>query len=509
MNESLHVVWFKRDLRIRDHRALAAAARLGPVLPLYVVETEYWRQPDVSARHWAFARESLEQLRVDLGELGQPLVVRQGDVIAILDRIHRKHTIGGLHSHEETGNAWTFERDRNVAAWCRRQGIPWHEQRQHGVIRGLKQRNGWSGRWDRFMAEQLTPRPAALPPLPGIDPGRFPEARELGLTDDGCTERQTGGSRSAHDLLASFLAERGRSYRRAMSSPVSAWTECSRLSPHLAWGTISIREVSQRSQREQQRLRSRPVADRTAWRESLESFDGRLHWHCHFMQKLEREPELEFKNLHPAYDGLRQSDDARLAAWQQGETGLPFVDACMRSLQATGWLNFRMRAMLMSFASYHLWLDWKKPGEHLARLFTDYEPGIHWPQVQMQSGTTGINTPRIYNPVKQGYDQDPHGVFVRRWLPELDDVPDEFVHEPWRWESSREPLGDRYPRPVVNHLAAAHAAKQAIWGVRKGREFRQLADRVQDRHGSRRSGGRRLNRNRQLPLSIDAKDIQR
>ena len=103
----------------------------------------------------------------------------------------------------------------------------------------------------------------------------------------------------------------------------------------------------------------------------------------------------------------------RLAAWEAGETGLPFVDACMRYLRATGWLNFRMRSMLVAVASYHLWLDWRATGPHLARQFTDYEPGIHWPQVQMQSGTTGMNTVRIYNPVKQGRDQDPAGVFTR------------------------------------------------------------------------------------------------
>ena len=144
--------------------------------------------------------------------------------------------------------------------------------------------------------------------------------------------------------------------------------------------------------------------------------------------------------------------------------------------------------MLVAVSSYHLWLDWRRPGEHLARLFTDYEPGIHWPQMQMQSGTTGINTVRIYNPVKQGHDHDPDGVFIRRWVPELADVPDAFIHEPWTWEAAGQVLGKAYPFPVVDHLAAAQQARQKVWAVRRGPDYRQAANAIQDKHGSRKSG---------------------
>jgi deoxyribodipyrimidine photo-lyase len=160
---------------------------------------------------------------------------------------------------------------------------------------------------------------------------------------------------------------------------------------------------------------------------------GRQHWHCHFMQKLEDEPRLEFENLHRAYDGMRPdiADPQRLAAWCAGQTGFPFIDACMRALHQHGWINFRMRAMLMSFASYHLWLPWRETGLHLARKFVDYEPGIHWSQVQMQSGTTGINTTRVYNPIKQAQDHDPNGNFVRHWLPRMRAVPQPWLFQPW------------------------------------------------------------------------------
>lgn len=490
--KAVHVVWFKRDLRIADHRPLAEAASRGPVLPLVVIEPAWWAEPDMSARQYEFFAESLAELQSDLARLGQPLIVRVGEVTTVFSEISQHVSFAGLWSHEETGNAWTFARDRAVGEWCKQNGVPWTEIRQDGVIRGLKSRNGWAGRWDRLMSEEQGEPPISLAPLASVlSSQRIPSAAELSLAHDPCRSRQQGGSRAALDTLISFLDHRGETYRTAMSSPVTGFESCSRLSPHLAWGTISMRQVAQATwlrQRELKHTRGQAVS---TFRGSLISFTGRLHWHCHFMQKLEDEPRIEFENLHRGYDCIRrpdESDMALLQAWCSGQTGLPFVDACMRALQATGWMNFRMRAMLMATASYHLWLHWRQPGLHLARLFTDYEPGIHWPQTQMQSGTTGINTVRIYNPVKQGYDQDPSGDFVREWIPELRAIPGAAVHEPWKHESAFSILDKSYPMPVVDHVEAARAARQKVYGIRVGGEFRAAADAIQDRHGSRKSG---------------------
>lgn len=486
--QEVQIVWFKRDLRVEDHAALAAAAKCGPVLPLFIAEPDLWRGPDLSARQWAFVAESLNELRHDLTRLGQGLVVRIGDAIEVFERARLHFKQIRIWSHEETGNAWTYARDKRVGAWCRAQGVTWTELRQNGVIRRLKTRNGWAKRWDAQMAEPVHDTPSAMPPIGLIDVGAIPSALDLGLRSDPCPERQSGGRQAGLDLLYSFLHVRGAPYRRAMSGPERGAIHCSRLSPHLAWGTLSMREVAQAGWARQREVKASGV--KGGWRGALSSFQGRLHWRDHFTQKLEDEPDLEFRNLHRAYDGLRPTvpDQARLHAWSVGETGLPFVDACMRCLLATGWMNFRMRAMLMAVASYHLWLDWRKPGEHLARCFTDYEPGIHWPQVQMQSGTTGINTVRIYNPVKQGYDQDPEGTFVKRWVPELAEVPVEHIHEPWTWDKADRLLGKSYPMPIVDHLEAAKAARQKVWAVRGGQAFRQGAAAIQDKHGSRKSG---------------------
>ncbi len=476
------LVWFKRDLRVADHPALTRAAALGRVLPLYIVEPDYWRLPDTAARQWAFTAECLADLRADLDRLGAPLVVRTGDAVEVIARLARAHRIGRIVSHEETGNLWTYARDRRVAAWARASGVPWEELPQAGVVRRLKGRDGWAARRDAFMAAPPVPAPAALDPVPGVEPGPIPTARALRLADDRCPHRQPGGRGQGLLLLDSFLAQRGEGYRAGMASPVTGERACSRLSPHLALGTLSAREAAQAAAA---RAAARPGG---LWSGALKSFAARLAWRDHFMQKLEDEPAIETRCLHPATEALRprEPDAARLAAWAQGETGVPFVDACMRYLDATGWLNFRMRAMLVSFASYHLWLDWRATGPVLARRFTDYEPGIHWPQVQMQSGTTGINTIRLYNPVKQGMEHDPAGAFTRRWVPELAPVPDAFLHQPWLWPGAPGFLGRAYPEPVVDLAAAARAAKAAVFALRARAGFREAAAAVADRHASRK-----------------------
>ena len=510
------LVWLKRDLRIDDHAPLAAAAADdgagdgGAMLALYAYEPEVWLPPEIraadhDASHLAFVEECLVELEAELAVRGGRLVRRFGEMTEILARLRAEFPFDELLAHEETGNAATYARDRRVARWCRKAGVRFREFRQHGVFRPSPGRDDFAARWERHMRAPRIAVPARFvsPDAACVAAGDRALGASLGLgADSRAALRQRGSSREAVACLRSFLLERGRDYRATMGSPVLAWDACSRLSPHLAWGSISVRRAYQGARRRLVALESAsadtlPDADaRDAWRGSVRSFLSRLAWHCHFIQKLEDEPEIETTCMARSCESLREDLDPdmarrRLDAWKTGRTGYPMVDACMRALVATGWLNFRMRAMLVSFASHHLWLDWRLFAPWLARQFLDYEPGIHYPQIQMQSATTGINTVRIYSPRKQVEDHDPNGVFIRRWVPELAAVSDEFLAEPLGMPPLLQAMigcriGEDYPAPVVEHRAAYRFAQERLFGARATTEARAEAKAVFQKHGSRK-----------------------
>lgn len=532
----LEVVWFKRDLRVGDHAPLAEAcararATGGSVLGFFAVEPSVIHASDYSGRHWAANSEALAELRNSLRVLGIPLAVRIGEVVELLERL-RSHAAGkgtklALWSHEETGNAVTYARDRAVRRWVRAQGVEWNERTQNGVVRRLPYRDGWAAAWEERMRAPIVAVPDPVRGWTYVEPGEIPTASELGLDEDLCPDRQSAGEAEARETLASFLYRRGKNYSREMSSPRTAATACSRLSVPLALGTISMRTVFQAAHARMEELQSaREVgAPNDGYRVgSVRSFIARLHWHCHFMQKLEDEPRIEHQSFVSAFDGLRAADPKgdraeRLAAWSEGRTGYPLIDACMRSLRASGWINFRMRAMLMSFASYDLWLPWRASGLGLARLFTDYEPGIHWSQAQMQSGTTGINALRMYSPLKQSLDQDPDGDFIRRWVPELKAVPTVFIHEPWKMNAEAEraagcEIGKHYPRPVVDHKEAVRQAREKLSEVTRRPEHRTETQSVLRTHGSRKrtseksSDSRRTKKSRRATPDADEGQLE-
>ena len=484
------VVWFKRDLRIADHLPLAQAMQRGPVLCLYVVEPSLWAAPDAAHQHFAFLLESLRDLYRALRSVGAPLQVVSGEVTEVLARLHRQAPFDHLYAHEETGNGLTFQRDLAVGRWCRAHRVAWHETPQFGVLRRLQVRDHWQRRWDEFMAQALVEAPEhlAAATLPWVA-APLPAAAAFGLLDADVPARQRGGRQAGQQILHEFLVDRSNQYRGGISSPLSAPTACSRLSPYLALGCLSLREVVQSTRLYAAQL----PASASHQRAGLQAFVSRLYWHCHFIQKLESEPALEFRNLHRGYDGMRENDwnPAHFSALTAGRTGWPLVDACVAMLRETGWINFRMRAMLVSVAAYPLWLHWRPVGLWLARQFLDYEPGIHWPQMQMQSGTTGINVPRIYNPIKQARDHDPRGHIVRRWLPHLRKVPDSWLFEPWRMPEElqrRHGLqpGIDIPAPLVDLEVATRIAKQRLFALRAQPEVKAAKAAIVDKHGSRK-----------------------
>jgi deoxyribodipyrimidine photo-lyase len=488
MSATRALVWFKRDLRVHDHAPLSVALAHTDAMGLFVIEPEWLQSPECDASHVDFALACLSELRVALARRGLPLLVRVGSAVHVLGQLHAERGFTHLLSHEETGSGWSYARDLQVAAWCQSTGTRWQEFTQTGVVRRLRSRSGWAQRWQARMDAPLQILEHGFRAAVPLEQPGLPTLATLGLAPHGKT-LQTAGEKAARRTLKSFLQERGFGYRKSLSSPLSAEDGCSRLSPHLAFGTLSLRTVHQATEVAIASTPERGLAY------GLRGFAGRLRWHCHFMQKLEDEPGIEFHNFARVCDGLREDafNDAHFAAWCEGRTGFPMVDACMRSLVATGWLNFRMRAMLVSFASYHLWLHWRPTGLFLARQFLDFEPGIHWSQMQMQSGTTGINTLRMYSPTKQAQDQDPEGLFIRRWVPELSRVPLPYLATPWKMEESVQHMaacriGVDYPQPVVDDRLAMKAAKDRLYGLRQSVQAREEAGAVQARHGSRKSG---------------------
>ena len=479
------LVWFKRDLRWQDHAALAQASLSGPVRCIYVIEPELWLQADCALQHFEFVRESLQSLDAHLRTLGGQIEIHQGELPEVLTRIWAEAPFTGLYAHEETGNGFTYARDLKVAAWCKQHAVDWHEHPQFGVVRRLKSRNRWQSAWEQHMAQPIQAlgplhfwRPPSRKPLDMLAPSHLTHNPPL---------RQHGGREKALDTLHRFLHARSIGYRGGMSSPLSAPDACSRLSAYLAHGCISMREVVQQTRAHMDQLPPQAARHRAG----LTAFLSRLHWHCHFIQKLESEPAIEWRNMHRGYDGLREQDFnlAHFEALKAARTGWPMVDACVTMLRETGWLNFRMRAMLVSVAAYPLWLHWRPVGEWLATQFLDYEPGIHWSQLQMQSGTTGINTTRVYNPVKQAQDHDPHGRFVRHWLPHMRQVPDTWLFEPWLMPphlQTQLSLRDHLAAPLVDLATATRESKQRLHDRRQQPEVRAGKKAVIEQHASRK-----------------------
>ena len=505
MDASIFVVWFKKDLRWHDHAALSnaaawAAQNSGLVLPLWVYEPAMWQQSDMAAQHAGFANECLAELDVWIqhdSASNARLCRLHGDMVDVLAALHAELGPFTLVSTEETGNTWSYQRDLEVVDWCKSNGVEWREFPSNGVVRRLLSDGGGRNRWTQHRLKRLQGNALPTPEnvrwvetraLEGLHLCQEMLAAELGLDGPDKPGRKRGGRALALDEMHTFLQQRGRTYRFDMSSPVTAPESCSRISAQLAWGTLSIRECVHATEQRRAELQAMHPHERPdGFLASLKSYESRLHWHCHFIQKLESEPAIELRNVNRGFDNLRNEgeltadENLRLTAWCEGRTGFPFIDACMRSLNATGWINFRMRAMLVSFGAYQLWLHWRHLGTYLAQQFTDYEPGIHWSQCQMQSGVTGINTIRIYSPIKQSHDQDPTGVFIRQWVPELADIEPEFIHEPWLMPMPPA----NYPPPVVDLKAATLVAKEKIYGKKAESAVKAEATRVFEKHGSR------------------------
>ena len=468
--QSIHIVWFKRDFRWHDHAPIRSALAAGEsVFFVALYEPLLWSTAPYDERHERFIWDSVD----DLNAVVRKDVVHflKVEALAFFKHCLSTFDVKAVYSHRETGIDKTFKRDKAISKLLKAHDISWNEWDYGGVKRGLKNRKNWLKDWYDYV--DAAPRATDLDAVRNQALSNPFEAWQHSNAFEPHPYFQRGGTSRAERVLFSFLTERIKRYAQSISKPLASRKGCSRISPHLAWGTISIRQVWHMAE----------VVDLAGSKRNQRAFVDRLRWQAHFIQKFESACSYEFHPINRAYTAIDTSkvwDAHKFAAWKNGTTGVPLVDACMRCVAATGYLNFRMRAMVVSFYSQYLWLPWEAGARYLASTFTDFEPGIHYTQFQMQSGYTGVNTIRIYNPIKQSLDQDPKGEFIKQWIPELKDLPLPHLHEPWTippmmWEMEAWDIGTYPTSPIVDLAQVRKHASDQLYSIKKTKASKREA----------------------------------
>ena len=473
MKEPINIFWFKRDLRLLDNEPLNnAVSQKEKLLLIYCFEPSLKKNKHYSTKHWNFIKESINDLNIYLKNIDTHIHTYNKEITDVLKEIQEKFIVKKIFSHNETGLNVTFSRDILLKEFCQTNSIQWEEEINNGVFRGLKNRKNWIKKWRDYMKSPVASFKGEKNDFINIKKNKNLKVKNSKIL-------QKGGVSSGIKYLDSFLDSRHTKYQNNISKPEASRTSCSRLSPYMSWGNISTRYAWQRAKEQIQNGKSKF---------QLNGFTSRLRWQAHFIQKFEMECQMEFRSVNKGYQNLVKPINKKyISAWEKGKTGYPLVDASMRCVVETGYLNFRMRALLVSFLTHHLWQPWQSGVIHLARNFLDFEPGIHYSQFQMQAGETGINMIRIYNPTKNAKEHDKEGIFVKKWIPELKKIPTPLLFEPWKMspidqETYDCKIGKDYPNPIVDISETYKYAASKLWSIKSDPKVKEESSRILQKH---------------------------